>query len=122
MFVSLANNVDYENNDVKTILARENIDKDKSILGAPLILKRKILKTLGLRRTITKSLNRSISVITVELLDILDLIATHQSNSMISSENQNQFPSFFAPLGDLLKAFIFLSNLNCFNSSLSPPD
>ena len=43
---------------------------------------------------------------------------------MISSGNQNQFPSSFAPLGDLLKAkvFIFLLNLNSFNSSLSPPD
>ena len=35
MFVSLANNVDSKNNDVKTILASENIDKGKSILGAP---------------------------------------------------------------------------------------
>ena len=36
---------------------------------------------------------------------------------MIASRNQNQFPSSFAPLGDLLKALIFLSNLNSFNSS-----
>ena len=35
MFVSLANNVNFENNDVKTILPSENIDKSKSILGAP---------------------------------------------------------------------------------------
>ena len=41
---------------------------------------------------------------------------------MISSENQNQFPSSFAPLGDLLKALIFLLNLNGFNSSTSSPD
>ena len=34
MFVSPANNVDSENNDVKTVLASENIDKGKSILGA----------------------------------------------------------------------------------------
>ena len=34
MFVSPANNVNSENNDVKTILANENIDKGKSILGA----------------------------------------------------------------------------------------
>ena len=33
--VSLANNVEIENNDVKTDLASENLDKDKSILGAP---------------------------------------------------------------------------------------
>ena len=35
MFVSPANNVNFENNDVKTDLASENIDKGKSILGAP---------------------------------------------------------------------------------------
>ena len=35
MFVSLANNVNSENNDVKTILASKNINKEKSILGAP---------------------------------------------------------------------------------------
>ena len=77
VFVSLANNVDSENNDVKTVLASENIDNGKSILGAPLSLIRKRLKTLGLRRETLKSLNRrsSISIITVEQLDILDLIA-----------------------------------------------
>jgi len=35
MFVSPANNVNSENNVVKTILASENTDKSKSILGAP---------------------------------------------------------------------------------------
>ena len=35
MFVSLTNNVEYENNDMKNILASENIDKGKFILGAP---------------------------------------------------------------------------------------
>ena len=39
---------------------------------------------------------------------------------MITSRNQNQFPSSFAPLGDLLKALMFLSNLNGFNFSYSP--
>ena len=32
MFVSATNNVNSENNDVKTVLASENIDKGKSIL------------------------------------------------------------------------------------------
>ena len=41
---------------------------------------------------------------------------------MLSFRNQNQFPSFFTPLGDLLKALIFLLNLNDFNFSSSPPD
>ena len=52
-FVSLTNNVESENNDVKNVLASENIDKGKSILEAP------------------------------------PKIATQQSNSMISSGNQN---------------------------------
>ena len=35
VFVSLANNVNSKNNDVKIVLASENTDKVKSILGAP---------------------------------------------------------------------------------------
>ena len=35
MFVSLANNVEIENNDVKIDLASENLDNGKSILEAP---------------------------------------------------------------------------------------
>ena len=44
------NNVETKNNDVKNELASENIDKSKFILGAPLSLIRKRLRTLGLRR------------------------------------------------------------------------
>ena len=39
---------------------------------------------------------------------------------MIASGSQNHFHSFLAPLGDLLKALMFLSNLNGSNSSPSP--
>ena len=39
--VSLANNVTSENNECKTDIANENIDKDKSILSAPLKLEKK---------------------------------------------------------------------------------
>ena len=35
VFVSLANNVNSENNDCKTDIASENVDKGNSILGAP---------------------------------------------------------------------------------------
>ena len=41
---------------------------------------------------------------------------------MIVSEDQNQFPSSFPPLRDILKALMFLLNLNDFNSSPSPSD
>ena len=34
-FFSPTNNVESKNNDVKNVLASENIDKGKSILGAP---------------------------------------------------------------------------------------
>ena len=44
VFVSPANNVESENNDVKTILASKNIDKSKSILGAPPKLDKKETK------------------------------------------------------------------------------
>ena len=35
VFIPHSNNVEIENNDVKTDLASENLDKGKSILGAP---------------------------------------------------------------------------------------
>ena len=44
MFVSPANNVDSKNNDVKTVLASDNIDKGKSILGTPPKLAKKKTK------------------------------------------------------------------------------
>ena len=44
IFVSLTSNVNYKNNDVKTILANENIDKGESILEAPPKLDKKETK------------------------------------------------------------------------------
>ena len=44
IFVSPTNNVEYENNDVKNVLASENIDKGKSILGTPPKLDKKEIK------------------------------------------------------------------------------
>ena len=45
IFVSPTNNVESEKNDVKTILASENIDKGKSIFGgAPPKLDKKVIK------------------------------------------------------------------------------
>ena len=44
VFVPPSNNVEYENNDVKNVLASENIDKGKSILGAPPTLDKKETK------------------------------------------------------------------------------
>ena len=44
VFVPPANNVKIKNNEIKIELASENIDKGKSILGAPLELKKKDVK------------------------------------------------------------------------------
>ena len=41
VFVPPRNNVEIENNNVKTELASENLDKSKSILGAPSKLEKK---------------------------------------------------------------------------------
>ena len=51
VFVSSTNNV--ENNDVKTILASENIDKGKSILGASSKLDKKETKNPRARKSNT---------------------------------------------------------------------
>ena len=44
VFVSSTNNVESENNDVKNVLASENINKGKSILRAPPKLDKKEIK------------------------------------------------------------------------------
>ena len=41
MFVSPANNVNFENNEYKTEIASENVDKGKYILSAPAKLDKK---------------------------------------------------------------------------------
>ena len=44
VFVSPSNNVEIENNNFKTVLASENLDKGKSILGVPSKLEKKYVK------------------------------------------------------------------------------
>ena len=77
IFVSPSNNVETENNNVKTVLASENLDKGKSILGAPFKQDKKEAKNPRTKKANSKSLNKSsiISVIIVELPVILDQIA-----------------------------------------------
>ena len=129
VFVSPANIVNSENCELKTEVTSENVDKGKSILGTPLKLEKK-----GTRNPRTKKVNNKKSQQKKPHFchhygasghtrpNCYKWLATQQSNNIISFGNQNQFPSFFAPLGDLLKALMFLSNLNSFNSSPSPPD
>ena len=127
VFVSSANNVEFENNNVKNELASENIDKGKSILGAPPKLDKKEFKNPRAKKNNSQKLNQKkqhprhhCGVAGHTRPNCYKWLATQNSNSMMASGNQSQFPSSFAPLGDLLKTLMFLSNLNGFNFSPSP--
>ena len=129
IFVSPTNNVESKNNNVKTALASENIDRGKSILGAPPKLDKKETKNPSAKKGNTQKskqkkqhLCHHCRVTGHTRPNCYKWLATQQSNSMISSGNQNQFPSSFALIGNLLKALMFLSNLNSFNSSPSQSD
>ena len=129
VFVPLANNIETENNDVKNELASENIDNGKSILGAPPKLDKKEIKNPRAKKGNSQKPKQKkqhfchhYGAAGHTRPNCYKWLATQKSNSMIASGDQNQFPSSFAPLGDLLIAIMFLSNLSGFNSSLSPPD
>ena len=129
VFVPFANNVEIENNDVKNELVNENVDKGKSILGAPFKLDKKEIKNLRTKKGNSQKPKQKKKyfchhngVDGHNRTNCYKWLATQKSNSMITLGDQNQFPSSFAPLGDLLKALIFLLNLNDFNSSPSPLD
>ena len=128
MFVPPSNNVEIENNDVKIDLASENIDKGKSILGAPSKQDKKEAKNPRAKKANSQKpkqkkqhLYHHCGVAGYTRPNCYKWLATQQSNDMIVSRSQNQFQSSLARLGDLIKALMFLSNLNDFNSSPSPP-
>ena len=128
MFVPPSNNVEIGNNDVKTDLASENIDKGKSILGAPSKQDKKEAKNPRAKKANSQKpkqkkqhLYHHCGVAGHTRPNCYKWLATQQSNDMIVSRSQNQFQSSLARLGDLIKALMFLSNLNDFNSSPSPP-
>ena len=126
VFVPPANNVKIENNEIKTELASENLDKSKSILGAPPKLEKKDVKNHKAKKTNSQKpkqkkqhLYHHCGAAGHTRPNCYKWLATQQSNGMIASGNQNQLQSSLAPLGDLLKTLMFLSNLNGFNSSPS---
>ena len=128
VFVPPSNNVKIENNEIKTKLASENLDKGKSILGAPPKLEKKDVKNPKAKKTNSQKskqkkqhLCHHCGAVGHTRPNYYKWLATQQSNGMIASGNQNQLQSSLASLGDLLKALMFLSNLNGFNSSPSPP-
>ena len=58
IFVPLSTNVEIENNNVKTDLANENLDKGKSILGAPTKLEKKNAKNLKAKKATFQKLKQ----------------------------------------------------------------
>ena len=93
-FVSFANDNDVENNDVKTKLASENLNKGKSILGAPLKVEKKETRNLRTK----KDKNRKSQQKKPHFYhhckaswhtrpNCYKWLATQQSNSTLSSEN-----------------------------------
>ena len=128
VFVPPSNNVEIENNDVKTDLASKNIDKGKSILGAPPMQDKKEGKNPRAKKANSqkpKQKNQHLchhcGVAGHTRPYCYKWLATQQSNGMIASGSQNQLQSSLAPFRDLLKALMFRSNLNDFNSSPTPP-
>ena len=128
VFIPPSNNVEIENNNVKTDLASENLDKGKSILGAPPKQDKKEAENPGAKKANSQKpkqkkqhLCHHCGVAGHTRPNCYKWLATQQSNVMIASGSQNQLQSSLAPLGDLLKALMFLSNWNSFNSSPSPP-
>ena len=130
VFVPSNNNVKIENNNIKTDLASENLDKCKSILGAPPKQDKKEVKNPRAKKANSQKskqkkqhLCHHCGVAGHTRLNCYKWLTTQQSNDMIliASRSQNQLQSSLAPLGDLLKTLMFLSNLNDFNSSPSPP-
>ena len=128
VFVPFAMNTKIENTNVKISLASENLDKGKSILGAPPKLDKKEAKNTKAKKANSQKpkqkkqhLCHHCGAAGHTQPNCYKWLATQQSNDMIASGSQNQLQSSLAPLGDLLKALMFLSNLNGCNSSPSPP-
>ena len=95
VFFPLANNVESKNNDFETVLASENIDKGKSILGAPPKLERKRLNPRIKKGNNQKSKQKKqhlchhCGATRHTRPKCYKWLATQQSNHMISSGNHN---------------------------------
>ena len=94
IFVPPANHVKTKNNDVKTALASENIDKGKFILGSPPKLDKKETKNPRAKKGNTQKskhkkqhLCHHCAAIGHTRPNCYKWLATQQNNSMISSGN-----------------------------------
>ena len=97
VFVPPSNNVEIENNDVKTDLASENLDKGKSILGAPPKQDKKKAKNPRTKKDNFQKpkqkkqhLYHHCGVAGHTRPNCYKQLATQQSNGMIAFGNQNQ--------------------------------
>ena len=128
IFISPTNNENLEKNETKTEIASENnLDKGKSILGAPPKIEKKETRNPKSNKAKKKKSQpkkpnfcHHYGASRHTRPNCYKWLATQQSNSVLSSGGQGQIPPSLGPLGDLLKALLFLSNLNSFNSSPSP--
>ena len=125
-FVSPANDNDAENNEAKTEIASQNLDNVKSILRAPPKVEKK--KTRNPRNKANNKMSQQkkphfchhYETSRHTRPNCYKWLATEQSNSVLSSGGQDHTPPSLGPLRDLLKALMFLLNLNGFNFSPLP--
>ena len=96
VFVPPANNVKIENNEIKTELASKNLDKGKSILGAPPKLEKKDVKNPKAKKTNFQKpkqkkqhLCHHCGVTGHTRPNYYKWLAIQQNNGMITSGNQN---------------------------------
>ena len=96
VFVPPANNVEIETNDVKIDLASENLDKGKSILGAPPKQDKKAIKNLKAKKANSQKpkqkkqhLCHHCGVASHTRPNCYKWLAIQQSNGMIASGSQN---------------------------------
>ena len=94
VFVPPANNVKIENNEIKTELTSENLDKSKSILGAPPKLEKKDVKNPKAKKTNSQKpkqkkqhLCHHCGVTGHTRPNCYKWLATQQNNSMIATRN-----------------------------------
>ena len=127
VFAPPVSNTEIENTDVKIGLAGENLDKGKSILGAPPKLDKKDIKNPKAQKANSQKPKQKKQHLCHHYgadghtrPNCYKWLAIQQSNGMIASRSQNQLQSSLAPLSNLLKALMFLSNSNGFNSSPTP--
>ena len=97
IFVTPANNIKIENNNVETELASENLDKRKSILGAPPKLEKKNAKYPKAKKATSQKPKQKKQHLCYHCgiaghtqPNCYKWLVTQQSNSMIASGNQNQ--------------------------------